>query len=204
MVNLINSAAVCTVGQFVQCKYNNNLKVLVISGEPTAKELAEAWEAISAQYIEAAGVDIPEFAAMQEIHNLKVKKNGLTLLFHLQDVWIEKFAEPHVIGLEKLAKHNVKPVWRGDVADFVKQLDKAKDRNKSIDVQISEAEYSLDNIRIALGKEGVISDSRQDFRKLLIEVQRQGYKIDEDKTTVEDFGLMLRLIFEKNNAANMN
>lgn len=60
---------------FIDCLVDGDLSALVISGEPTKKELADAWEHIFLEYcsLTASVSNNPSLSLLREINDLKAK-----------------------------------------------------------------------------------------------------------------------------------
>lgn len=74
--------------RFIECSCNNDLRQLIIEGEPPEHELQQTWEALYLRYIEiVGGADVMERLEMiKEVNLISLRVNRIEALFEVLDV----------------------------------------------------------------------------------------------------------------------
>jgi hypothetical protein len=200
--SVISSASDCTIKVFIKCKFDKDLSALAISGIPSAEELTNAWETINAEFVDLSGIDIPELDLMRTIHELKCRVEASKCFFQLQHIWLLHFNEPPqpaITAMDELKKYGYRLEWTGDKKVFKRQLAKYELKEKKNEVKLIEKEKELDNFHAAEEQaetnpavKKTIRNSRTEFIKLLTELQKFGYPINREVTTVEELAIMYK------------
>jgi hypothetical protein len=188
---LHRSCRTLSLASFVEAHCNNNLKALIISGTPEENELLDAWTQIVFEYSSLIkSVESDEmFELAKEIGLLQWKvtyvDNAVFLLRHRYDVDV----------VHELINMGYDGVY--DPADdrgYQQQLDRVISLTKTdvFDLEQLIAQYErLKNT--STGKK----QTEFEFLKTIQYVsQYQGYPIDRNKTTVEDFAVMFNNYIE--------
>jgi hypothetical protein len=193
---LINSAKYCTVNQFIECKYENNLSVL---GTGTPDELKVAWQQISLEFITLIGIDVPTATLEINIANTTSRINAMKTWVFIQRDSMQRFGFPLPELFHEFHKYGHKINYTGNDNDLLLQLETIENKERQYNMLLTKDKKRLENIRIAQGDESEQDDSRPHFIKLLNALRESvGFQIDRDKMTVEELAI---LIAEKKAAA---
>jgi hypothetical protein len=150
---------------FIDCLVDDNTKSLVISGEHSEDELAEAWDNIQDQYADAmANTDRRTFLKLlKEINIIAMTLNqAKTLIEVLYDYYHEELA----LDLNKVLSSQYKfdPY---DRPAYEKQLKVCEVRMKGLEMQLEIKTEALESLQNDIMKKGNTKPSRQYFSKML-------------------------------------
>lgn len=183
-----------TIRQFKNCWFNEDYSQVSV----------EDFNTCYTEYIDTAGMfATKEFDIIADIHFLKNRKNTIELSIELQAEFCNEFGEPFKDNLLFLRKQfNYKVDWTGDKVKFYKDLEKIISKEAYYRTQLKSRQKELDNERQNAPKEEkkTPAQQRQSFIRLINSLGKIGFKIDEDKNTVEDLSLMILQQVEENDA----
>jgi len=198
---IINSAAECTVRAFMKCAFSDDLTSLIISGEPSKEELHDAWMMIYTEYVDLSGIiQTQEFELMKSIFYLDCRVKKIQLLVHIQNESIEKIGVPCVAAFDRIKLYGHRLIWdpeHPDLKAFKTRLLNIQSLEKryaiELDCKIREL-MTLKKKQVDMEEPGI--QKRKEFIRALNNLEKSGYRIDRDKTTVEDLALMIADINE--------
>ena len=193
-VQYISSCSECTINQFMKCKFDNNFSVLTLSGNPSEKELINAFENIQNEYIDLCGIHVPEIELLKSIKALECRIQSMHLYLKVSKDACDQLVEPFIFevlndAIPCINNNGYRLTWTNK-EDFKKQLNKIELKEKRYI-----AEHDRKNKELELYRENhpnnIESNSRTEFIRLLNELQKIGYKIDREKTFMEELGIMV-------------
>ena len=191
----VNRAADCNIEQFMACNFDNNLKALAITGEPTQQQLEEAWETIYTEYIDLSGTMIEELDLMKQAKVLECDIQAMHCFLFVQEQMIQQFGKPHLENMEMLNKeYNARLKWDEEKPDkeaFKKQLLQLRTNQSTKVVRLAEKNKQLEAFRKKQKKTPTVNNSRKVFVSTIIELGKFGYHIDKKKTSVEELAVMI-------------
>lgn len=174
-----------TVRRFKECLKGNT-------------EGIDNWEQLFTQYVDLSGIgETEEYTLMVAIHNLGVRVAGVNAFIQLQINWYNNFDEPFELAFEDMKKYHIKisydPSQPGRFLQRLKQIEADEKRN------IAEMDSLIKDLE-ELRKNGVKpgKSSSETFIRTLNALNKEGYRIDNDKTDMEELSLMIRQRNEEN------
>jgi len=192
----INRAADCTVEQFIACKFDNNIKALVLTGEPTEQQLAEAWDNIETEFIDLSGTMIKELDIMKQIKVLECDIQAINCFLFVQEEWVKQFGMPHMENMAVLNKdYRAGLKWdvtRPDPNAFIKQLQNFKVSVSNKTVKLKEKQKELDKLKAEQIKKPTVNNSKKVFLSTMNEIGKfNGYHLDKKKIMVDEYAVMI-------------
>lgn len=172
---------------FLDCICDNNLRALIISGEPREDELISARDMIVMQYTDAIGGEntVHEVGILKEITHYRI---SLYLIYTLVDL-LSRIYVPKWESL--LIRHSGRKKFNLDWAkpeEYVKELNLALARSISFKLNLELKEIELEGLRNQnkTGKEG--KPKREDFVRSLINLSdHAGFQIRENEITTFEY-----------------
>jgi hypothetical protein len=195
-IKFSNRAADCTIEQYMACKFDDNKKALIIAGEPTAEQLAKAWETIETEFIDLSGTMIHELDIMKQIKALECDIEAIKCFVFVQREWVRNFNKPHLENMAMLNKdYRAALKWdeeKPDAEAFLKAIDRFVTSTSNKTVKLKQREKELADLHKKQKSEPTINNSRKVFISTLIEIGKfVGYHIDRNKTMVEELAVMI-------------
>lgn len=185
---IINSAKYCTLNQFIECKYENNLTIL---GVGTPDELQSAWEMIQLEYLHLVGIDVPTANLEINIANTTNRINAMKARLFVQRDCIQRFGIPLVPELPAFEKYGYTVTYNGNNDDLLNQLQTIENKEREHSMQLKTFAKRLQTLRVAQGTESESEDSRVHFINLINRLEEaRGIEIDLNKMTVEKFAIL--------------
>lgn len=188
------------LSKFIDCIVDGNLYALIISGDPTKEQLAEAWDFILGQYTELVGTQEYQLYKVLycEVAVLKITLDQLRILAAkvndqdekvgiLRIIYDEYFAKE----LNKLVNTNCKFNWNNQ-KEYHEELDKCVRRGKALKIQ-----YDLKNLQFkAIEKKNsgtaAVKMDRQYFTSILITLSNFAkFRIDSS-ITMDEYCLRIK------------
>jgi len=170
-----------TVRIFMRCLFNKDY------------EGVDNWEELYTAYIDLSGMgESRHLQLMVTIHNLQVRLSFIQGWLEFQKTWTKQFKEPFIEGFKDMEKFNHRVTWDpGKPLDFIEQLKRIEAKEKrnvaELDLQMKE----LDEL-MKTKKHKEKATDRADFIRMLNTLGKEGYKIDRDKTDMEELSLMIK------------
>lgn len=191
----VDRAADCNVAQFMSCKFDGKYETLVVTGEPTLQQLADAWENIHTEFIDLSGTEIEELSIMKQIKALECDIQSMNIFLFVQEEYIRLFKTPHFDNLKTLAECGHKLQWNPEAPDpegFLKQLQKVRVKESKKTALLDLRNKELADFRKTQESKKTINNSRSEFIRLMNDLGKEGYQIDKSKTTVEELAIMIK------------
>lgn len=175
----------CTVRQYMDAMYRGDTSVF------NPDELSE----INTEYIDVAELyDLDELNKVSYIHFIDNRINSIKLSIKLQRDFIEEFGLPYLPSLPFFKPFGHIVTWNNDKEKFLEKLER---------IESSERKYksilanSIKELKDGKKSKGIKEDTepkieRQAFIRTLNSLGKIGYKIDYDKTTMEEVALMIK------------
>jgi hypothetical protein len=206
---IVNNCNDCTVYQYMQCKFKHNLKVLIIEGEHTDKELQQAFSNICIEYLDAAGIEIEHVADREEIVKLDARCTYMQTSIKMQRLALRELGEPFTEALEDFGKYSYSLQWTGDVEKFRKDLDRIEKQEKTFVVQLEDAvnAYKKKEDMKNAANIGQVREvkTEADFVRMLNELSKfQGFHLKPKEISMLELAGLIRTLNEANQQANSN
>lgn len=192
-MQLINSAADCTIKTFIECSFDRKFKGLIIAGKPTEEELAQALNNIETEFTDLTGNIPPELKLINRINELTARNLAVHWCFVAVDEMLRRADAPLMAALPRLKKQGINIKWNDDIEDFRVQVKNAKTREISKHVQLEELTMELEAVQ---KKQPAPQSSKKEFYKLIHAVQALGFKVSEHETNMYSFGIMCSSYYE--------
>ena len=194
--NIIQSAEKCSINVFMKCAFGNNLQALIITGDATEEELKKAWDNIYTEYVDISGmIQSIEFDLMKSIFVLDCRIKKISLLVYVQHESLNKIGMPCIGAFGYLKEYGYQLTWdpeNGNIDEFKKQLLNIESAEKAYGFQIKKMQGELEQLKRNRGKDEQEERSpRKEFVRSLNNLEKSGFRIDRDKTTIEDLALMI-------------
>jgi hypothetical protein len=191
----VKDASDCTIKQFMRAAFESKFKVLIISGEPTEKQLKDAFEYIYAQYVDLSGLYLSqEFEIVAYISSLDHRIQTMKRFVELQKTFIGHFDMPFLPGLKIAERYGHKLYWDPNNPDvFMSKLNAIAGKEAKYSIRVTEKVNELIALRKKkVTKEHSILENRKDFITMLNRLQQQKFVINKSETTVEELALMIK------------
>ena len=173
----------CTISIFKEAAFNANFSRLS----------EEDYKVVNLQYIDGAGLFLSqEFELTAGINFLQNRLNYISIGVGVHRESLKVFGLPYLPELDYFKQHGYLLFWNSDILDFAKQLDTIEASEKRYVLTLEEKKAALFKIRKKKGREITIKESRTNFIKMLVSLQKLNYKIDEDTTTMEKLSIMVK------------
>jgi len=197
MTQIINTAKECTVRTYMAAGFEGNLKVLIVSGEASDQELAEAFESIHEEYITLAGMEQSgDYILIKQIEYLQTRLKSIGNFIKINRVCMAEVGEPFYPALTDLKKLGHKIKWDQENPDPVKFLNDLKGierKERRTESELLNKLRALEAFRQkSTGQAKSLKQQRIAFVSLLNRLGKEGFSIDKDKTSMEELGLMYK------------
>lgn len=179
----------------MQCKYDKQFSGLIIEGKPSKEELKEAFETIETEFNDLCGVFPDELKKTNKVNALIARNKAVELCFFAIDECLRRANVPCLDALPRLKKHGVNIVWKEDIEDYKKQVQSAKTRNITKEVELEELTKEIENLH----KQTVKSPefTKKNFYQLIVSVEAVlGVKVPETETNMYKFGVLCSDYYE--------
>lgn len=195
--NIIQRAADCSVRQFMQCSFDGKLKVLIIDGEASEDDLKAAFEFIYAEYVDYSDLyQSQEFEIVAYINSLDTRIQVIRRFVELQRKFLVQFDMPFLPAFDMVKRYGHHIYWDAKYPDkdvFLKKLTQIEMKEKKYETKVDQKVQELFELRKKkVKKEHTILENRKDFVTMLTRLQKAGFVIDKDKTTVEELALIIK------------
>lgn len=197
MSEIINTAKDCSIRAYMAAGFDDNLKVLIISGEPSDQELLEAFEAIHEEYMELSGSGSSgDYILIKQVKYLRARLESIYNFIKIHRTCIAEIGEPFHPAIADLKKLGHKLNWdpeKPDVAKFLKDLDAIKRKERRTESELMNKLRALEVLQEReKGQHRSQQQQRIAFVAMVNNLGKAGYRIDKDKTSMEELGLMTR------------
>ena len=144
-------------------------------------------------YIDISGLaDTEEYSLMATINNLNARLNSVPHYVSAQQETVRIFNKYHPKATENLARFGYKMPM--DMNNALKFLDSIKSKEKRFRYDLQAAEDKLAKLKKPETQD--VKKTRRAFIKMLNSLGNT-YRIDRDKTTIEELALMVKDSIEK-------
>jgi hypothetical protein len=195
----VNSAKLYThitklpMSRFIDCDVDGDLRALIIEGEPSGKELAEAWEGIQEQYASAIGDSEQRLylSLLKEVNGLSITLHLIeTLVVALRSAYVERFANE----LGQALKTKVVLCINGKlVPDYEKRLDSLLIKASPIRMKHDLRRVHLETLRKKIEGRGEGKSSREHYQEIITALSNHaGYELQEDTLTVYKYCIRIK------------
>ena len=161
------------------------------------------------EYIDTAGLfESEEFEKVSYIYYINNRINSIKIAIRLQKEFLNNFDLPYIEGLSFFKKFGHTLYWTNPKdtrdhetrrSDFFKALDKIEAREKKYITILETSIKDLTTYRLKKNKkETTVQQSRAAFIRTLNTLGKIGYKIDTEKTSVEEYAYMIKQQTEDN------
>lgn len=152
---------------------------------------AENWETVYTEYIDLSGIgETQEYALLVNIHNTQKRIAAVQGYINVEKEWFAVHNEPFEPALADLKKYGHRLSFdKTNPPQFLKQLEMCEIKEKTQVAELAEMLKEYDDLKSNGPK--VTTDSRSDFIKQMNRLGKEGYKIDKDKTDMEEYCLMI-------------
>jgi hypothetical protein len=177
-----------TINEFISCLFDNDFSVI---DEETFKNIHIEYIDISGQY------ETAEYEHIKTILILSTRIELIKTYLYIEYQFLSQFERPFLPVCKDLKKFGYTLIWRDNTEDFVKQLENIEQSEKRFIIQLEGERSALEkqnNKQISDSETGQIwqtKQTRKEFIKMIIDLQKQNYKIDRDKTTIEELAIMI-------------
>lgn len=181
----------------IACQFEGDYNVLFEGAPP------EAWEAIYAEYIDLSGLaNTGEYELIKTIHNLETRLRAVPEYAKVVAGCVASFGKIYAPAAQKLAKYGYKVP--ADPQQALTYLQTALSKEKRFEHDLKSAMASLEKLRAMKTEQH--NDVKKQRRQFIQEINSLGtiYRIDRDKTTVEEYALMKREQMERMQEEQIN
>jgi hypothetical protein len=198
-LNYISSASECSLRKFMQAWFEEKYSVLIIEGEVEEEILKTAFEKIHLQYVDLSGLGQTHELQMNiSIHYLNTRINAVKTFIFLQREFVKNFDTPFLPGLIDFKKYGHSVYWDNDKEAFLIKLNQIEIKESKFQAQLDAKIKELFDYRKKRdSKQHTPVQSRKEFIQHMNMLNRSGYSIDKDQTTVEEYALMLKDLGEE-------
>jgi hypothetical protein len=154
----------------------------------------DEFKTVYTEYIDTAGLYVSEeFDKVSYIHFLNNRINFVKVSCKIQREFIEEFGQPYIENFEPFKDKGYYLKWNDDKEDFLKQIERIEAQEIKYISEVEKEIKELIEIRKKRKtKNSTPKQSRESFVRMLNSLGKNGYKIDRDKTTVEDLAYMIK------------
>lgn len=150
------------------------------------------FDKIFTEYVDLSGIGATkEYDLMTAIHNVQSRMIYMAGMIDIQKEFLKNFDMPFVNAFPKFREKGHRLVWDPENPGlFVQQLQMVETMEKKSKAELDTKMKEL----TVLKKDGIKPNSsgRQDFVKKLNQLNKAGYKIDKDKSDMEELALMIK------------
>lgn len=158
----------------------------------------EDFDIVYSEYIDISGLySSKEFEIFAYINYLKNRIFLSKTLVAVQLMCLEAFNAPYEDGFDLFEKVGHKVSWNGDEKKFIAQMNKISSLTRTKELELRRKEFEFIQLKEAKQQDKPEVQSRHEFIKMLNSLNKQGYNIDRDKTTVEDLALIIKQLQEE-------
>lgn len=152
----------------------------------------ENWELVFTEYVDLSGIgETAQYELLTNIHNTQLRISKVAGLIELEKDFFTAFNEPFMQAFDDFKKLGHRLVWdAGNPKQFIDQLQAVETREKKYKAELDMHMKELESLKTDGVK--VDTNSRASFVKTLNRLGKHGYKIDKDKTDMEELSLMIR------------
>jgi uncharacterized protein YqgQ len=153
----------------------------------------QTFQVVNTEYIDIAGLfATEEFDKVGYISYLNNRVNSVALWIKLQRQYIDNFDIAYLPGLTFFKKFGYVLYWNNN-EQFIKELLRIEKKEFKFISQLENAIKELIDFRAKKNaNEKTVKQTRGSWIKTINSLGKLGYKIDKDKTSVEEFAYMIK------------
>jgi hypothetical protein len=182
-----------TIRDFINAMFNGERSIM---DEDTL-------QTVYTEYVDVAGLyETADFNLSVYINFLTVRVNMIKKSILAQKQYTEEFGIAYLPGINVFKQYGHKIKWTNK-EDFFKSLDKMETREKVYISQLEAKVKEREELREKNNKGEVVSEKlkRGSFIRTINTLGKIGYKIDNDKTTIEELAYMIKQQIEESKKA---
>jgi hypothetical protein len=193
---ILKTISELNISDFEICMFKNNFSVLIITGKPSDEQLLSAWNEIYTEFIDLSGMaETNELEISKSIFYLNSRVKKIELYILLQRESLNKLGVPCIVAFDKIRIYGHKLKWNKehpDIEDFKRQLNIIETNEKRYNHELlAKQKELLDVMKKKQNGDVTVWQKRKEFVRLKNNIGKFGFKIDNEKTTVEEFALMV-------------
>lgn len=178
------------IRQFIAAMFNDDRSIMN----------DEEYKLVYTEYIDVAGLyDEGEFHTLSYIHYLNGRINTIKISIRLQREFLIEFGVPYEPNFSSFSKYGHRLFWNNKEELFLITLDRIEKKEFKY---LSKLETEIRNLKDASDRknknEPPPKKSRGSFIRIINFLGKCGFKIDNDKTTVEELAYMIKQQSEDN------
>ena len=155
----------------------------------------EDFDIVYSEYIDLTGLyNSKEFELFAYINYLKNRIYTAKTLVWAQLIFLEQFKVPYIDGFEVFERIGHKVSWNDDEKKFIAQMNRISSMTRAKELELRRKEFEFMQLRNAKKEDKPEIQSRHDFIRMLNSFNKEGYRIDRKKTTVEELALMIKQV----------
>ena len=186
------------IRQFINACFNNDFS-----------EISEDdFSIVYSEYLDESGLFMSDsFEERGAIHRLNSRINYVKLFIRLQRQFIDEFDMPFIRDFENIKNnYGYSLKWNNDKDDFEKQLSKIEMKEVKYEDTLKKKidDFVKKNSDKEDKKDKEVKLSRTSFIRMINSLSKIGYRIDKDKTTVEELAIMIKQQLEENQNISSN
>ncbi len=180
---MINKCNQCSVKIFMACLFENDKSGLE-GGD---------FETIFTEYIDLSGIgETREFDLLTGIHNIQARMTFIETMLEVQKRFFKEFEMPFVNAFDDFRPFGHRLSWDPEKPElFIEQLKRIETIEKKSQAELDAKFKELNSLK-KNGMKSTDVNGRVDFVRQLNNLNKAGYKIDREKTDMEELALMIR------------
>lgn len=153
----------------------------------------ETFLIVETEFIDTAKMyEEEEFNKVSYIHFLNGRINTIKLSIKLQRDFLDNFDSPYIPGFKKFNEFGYSLYWKGDNKQFLDRLKVIEGYERRYVTEVENCIKLLIEFRASKNSgEQPVKITRQSFIKTVNILGKQGFKIDNYKTSMEELALMI-------------
>jgi hypothetical protein len=184
----------CTLRNFMECLFHGRTEL--VGGE-------EAWDKIYTEFIDLSGAaNTRECTISRQIHNVQIRIAWFKAMLDLQYRFLEQFEIPFVTAFDDFKRKSHKLKWNGDIEEFKQQLFRVDVKERKNIAELDRLFKEMSDLKKdGMTTKNITDNSRKEFVTLINVISKDnGYRINKDEVTVEEFALMIKSYSEAKEA----
>jgi hypothetical protein len=165
----------------------------------------ENWNDLYLEWLDKSGIaEAEELSLMIAIHNLEGRLSYIKSWVEWQRGFIKEVGQPVEQTFEDLKKYGHRVTWSGDLKEFDLQLTLIESKEKRNKAELDKLNKDLKELQ--MDRTAIKHETNNDagFMKMLARLNKDGYKIIQDKTDMEELSYIVKQHSEDYNATATN
>jgi hypothetical protein len=159
------------------------------------------FDIVYSEYVDLAGLyQSKEFELVTYINYLKNRTYVLKTIIVSQEMYFQTFKIPYIHGFKIIKdKFGYNFTWTGDETLLFSFLRKLRNDERKKSAELRRKEYEYEQLKLTKHSDNKsLIQTRHEFIRMLNSFNKAGYKIDRDKTTIEELALMIKQVNDEN------